>query len=202
MAVKVMNIGEASSATGVSAKMIRYYESVALIRPANRTAAGYRLYDKSDVQTLRFLKRARSLGFSVNQMRDLLALWRDEDRSKSEVQKLALSHAAALDAKAREIAEMSAALRHLARQCETTDRPGCPIIEDLADQSPARGRPRPAATKLRTCGARPPSCHSAARPCSPPRDRPPSAGRRRDCGSRRRCRQDWCGGSRRAAAPP
>jgi MerR family copper efflux transcriptional regulator len=88
------------------------------------------------VQTLRFLKRARNLGFSVGQMRDLLALWRDENRSKEEVQKLALSHAVALEAKARAIAEMSAALRHLARQCETSDRPGCPIIEDLAAPSP------------------------------------------------------------------
>ena len=128
-----MNIGEASSTSGVSAKMIRYYESVSLIRPARRSAAGYRRYDDSDVQTLHFLKRARGLGFSVNQMRDLLALWRDESRSKSEVVELALSHAAALDAKAREIAEMSSALRHLAVRCKTSDRPGCPIIEELAD---------------------------------------------------------------------
>lgn len=128
-----MNIGEASAASGVSAKMIRYYESVSLIRPAHRTSAGYRRYDEADVQTLRFLRRARNLGFSVNQMRDLLALWRDEDRSKEEVQALALSHAAALEAKAVEIAEMSSALRHLARQCETSDRPGCPIIDELAD---------------------------------------------------------------------
>ncbi|GAB0117693.1 Cu(I)-responsive transcriptional regulator [Acidisoma sp. 7E03] len=129
-----MNIGQAAAASGVSAKMIRYYESVSLIAPADRSAAGYRRYDESDVQTLRFLRRARNLGFSVSQMRDLLALWRDSDRSKVDVQKLALSHAAALDAKAKEIAEMSAALRHLARQCETSgDRPGCPIIDDLAE---------------------------------------------------------------------
>ncbi|HEX3983096.1 MAG TPA: MerR family transcriptional regulator [Acidisoma sp.] len=132
----MMNIGEASTATGVSAKMIRYYESVALIRPANRSAAGYRRYDDTDVQTLRFLKRARNLGFSVPQMRDLLALWRDDNRSKEEVQKLALAHASELDAKARAIVEMSAALRHLAHRCETSDRPGCPIIEDLAAPTP------------------------------------------------------------------
>jgi Cu(I)-responsive transcriptional regulator len=138
MTDRTMNIGEASAATGVSAKMIRYYESVSLIRPANRTSAGYRRYDDADVQTLRFLRRARNLGFSVNQMRDLLALWRDEDRSKEEVQTLALSHAAALEAKAVEIAEMSSALRHLARQCETSDRPGCPIIDDLADAGKTR----------------------------------------------------------------
>lgn len=133
-----MNIGQAAAASGVSAKMIRYYESVSLIAPANRSAAGYRRYDETDVQTLRFLRRARNLGFSVNQMRDLLALWRDADRSKAEVQKLALSHAAMLDTKAREIAEMSAALRHLAHQCETSgDLPGCPIIDELASSPPA-----------------------------------------------------------------
>jgi Cu(I)-responsive transcriptional regulator len=132
MAVGTMNIGEASAVSGVSAKMIRYYESVALIRPAGRTAAGYRRYDETDVRTLSFLKRARGLGFSVEQMRGLLALWRDESRSKDEVMELALSHADALEAKAREIVEISAALRDLARQCETSDRPGCPIIDELA----------------------------------------------------------------------
>lgn len=138
-----MNIGQAAAASGVSAKMIRYYESVSLIAAADRSAAGYRRYDETDVQTLRFLRRARNLGFSVNQMRDLLALWRDAGRSKTEVQKLALSHAAVLDAKAQEIAEMSAALRHLARQCETSgDRPGCPIIDELAEAS----APQPAAS--------------------------------------------------------
>lgn len=136
MAGKSMTIGEASAASGVSAKMIRYYETVSLLRPAGRSAAGYRQYDETEVQTLRFLKRARSLGFSVNQMRELLALWRDERRSKAEVQKLALSHAAELEAKARAIAEMSAALRHLAHQCATSDRPGCPIIEELAEAAP------------------------------------------------------------------
>lgn len=128
----MMNIGEAAAASGVSAKMIRYYESVALISAPGRTDAGYRRYGEAEVQTLRFLRRARNLGFSVTQMRNLLALWRDENRSKEEVQKLALAHAAELDAKARAIAEMSAALRHLAHQCESSNRPGCPIIEDLA----------------------------------------------------------------------
>jgi Cu(I)-responsive transcriptional regulator len=141
MAGKSMTIGEASAASGVSAKMIRYYETVSLLAPAGRTAAGYRQYDETEVQTLRFLKRARSLGFSVTQMRELLALWRDERRSKAEVQKLALSHAAELEAKARAIAEMSAALRHLAHQCATSDRPGCPIIEELAEAAPDAGQP-------------------------------------------------------------
>ena len=128
-----VNIGEAAEASGVSAKMIRYYESVSLIPAAGRTAAGYRRYDDGDVRTLRFLKRARGLGFSVEQMRDLLALWRDEGRSKSEVMELALSHAAALEAKAREIQEITTALRDLAKRCQTSDHPGCIIIDELAE---------------------------------------------------------------------
>lgn len=132
MTIVGMNIGEASAASGVSAKMIRYYESVALIRPAGRSAAGYRLYGETDVQTLRFLRRARNLGFSLDQMRELLALWRDNKRQSADVKCLALAHIAALDAKAREIAEMSRALRHLAEQCEGDHRPNCPIINDLS----------------------------------------------------------------------
>ena len=136
MASRGVNIGEASASCGVSAKMIRYYESVSLIRPAGRTAAGYRRYDDADIRTLRFLKRARGLGFSVEQMRDLLALWRDEGRSKSEVMKLALSHAEALEAKAREINEITSALRDLAYRCQSNNQDSCAIIEELAEDSP------------------------------------------------------------------
>ena len=127
-----MNIGEAAAASGVSAKMIRYYEGIGLIRPAERSSAGYRRYSPADVQTLRFLKRARCLGFSVDQMRELLALWRDERRASADVKRLALAHVAALEAKAREIAEMSGALRHLAERCDGDHRPDCPIIDELA----------------------------------------------------------------------
>lgn len=144
MATHVMNIGQASASSGVSAKMIRYYESVSLIRPAGRTAAGYRRYDESDIRTLRFLKRARGLGFSVEQMRDLLALWRDEGRSKAEVMELALSHAEALEAKAREINEITSALRDLARRCQVNDEPHCIIIDELAEAPhPVLGPLRP-----------------------------------------------------------
>jgi DNA-binding transcriptional MerR regulator len=123
--------------------MIRYYESVSLIRPAGRTAAGYRCYDDSDIKTLRFLKRARGLGFSVEQMRDLLALWRDEGRAKSEVRALALSHAEALDMKASEIREITAALRDLAKRCQSNDDDtSCVIIEELAAvQNPGAADP-------------------------------------------------------------
>ncbi|MGI4940426.1 MAG: Cu(I)-responsive transcriptional regulator [Janthinobacterium lividum] len=127
-----MNIGEAAAASGVSAKMIRYYEEVGLIAPAGRSAAGYRRYAGADVQTLQFLRRARSLGFSVAQMRELLALWRDENRASGDVKRLALAHAAQLEEKAQAIAEMSRALRHLAERCEGNHRPDCPIIDELA----------------------------------------------------------------------
>lgn len=132
-----MNIGEAAAASGVSAKMLRYYESIGLIAPAERSVAGYRRYAASDIQALRFLRRARSLGFSVAQMRELLALWRDEARASADVKRLALAHAAELEEKARAIAEMSSALRHLADQCEGDQRPHCPILEGLADTAPA-----------------------------------------------------------------
>ncbi len=127
-----MNIGEAAAASGVSAKMIRYYEGIGLIDPAQRTASGYRRYTAAGVQTLQFLRRARHLGFSVSQMRELLALWRDERRASADVKRLALAHAEALEAKAREIAEMSQALRHLAECCNGDERPDCPIIRELA----------------------------------------------------------------------
>jgi len=128
-----VNIGEASAASGVSATMIRYYESVGLIRPAGRSDAGYRRYGEAAVQTFRFLRRARNLGFSVDQMRELLALWRDDKWESADVKRLALAYVAALDAKAREVAEMSSALRRLAEHCEGNHRPDCPIIDDLAD---------------------------------------------------------------------
>jgi Cu(I)-responsive transcriptional regulator len=127
-----MNIGQAAAASGVSAKMIRYYERIGLTPAPPRTQAGYRRYDAAEVQTLRFLHRARSLGFSVAQMRELLALWRDRGRSSADVKQLALAHVAALEAKARELAEVSRALRHLAERCGGDHRPDCPIIDELA----------------------------------------------------------------------
>lgn len=126
-----MNIGKAAAASGVSAKMIRYYESNGLIPPASRTEAGYRSYSENDVKTLCFIKRARDLGFSVAQMSELVALWRDESRASADVKRLALEHVEALEHKAQEIQEMSRALRHLAENCHGDARPDCPIIDGL-----------------------------------------------------------------------
>lgn len=127
-----MNIGEASKASGVSAKMIRYYEQIGLISPAHRTESSYRIYTDNDVHTLKFIRRARDLGFSVEQMKVLLALWRDRSRASADVKTLALQHIAELERKAAAIAAMTSTLRHLANNCHGDERPDCPIIEGFA----------------------------------------------------------------------
>jgi MerR family transcriptional regulator, copper efflux regulator len=126
------NIGEASALTGVSAKMIRHYESIGLIPPARRTFANYRLYNDADVHHLRFIKRARSLGFSIKQIGQLLGLWSDPSRSSAEVKRLAQLHADDLAARIREMQAMQRTLRDLARHCHGDQRPECPILDDLA----------------------------------------------------------------------
>lgn len=126
-----MNIGQAAQVTGVSAKMIRYYESIGLIIPAGRTAAGYRTYTEQDLHTLRFVRRARGLGFSVEQMHELLALWHDRKRASAEVKRVALRHVEELERKAAELQQMADTLKHLARHCHGNDRPECPIIDEL-----------------------------------------------------------------------
>src|SRR4249919_3445561 len=126
------NIGEAATATGVSAKMIRHYESVGLIPPASRTFAGYRLYADADLHRLRFIKRARTLGFSMKQIEVLLALWNDKHRASSEVKKMAQAHAAGLEAKILEMQAMQRTLMNLAKHCQGNHRPDCPILDDLA----------------------------------------------------------------------
>lgn len=126
-----MNIGEAASATGISAKMIRYYESIGLIGPATRTDAGYRVYNDADLHMLRFVRRARDLGFSVEQMHELLALWRDRSRASADVKRLALDHVAELERKAAALHDMADTLKHLAQHCHGDERPDCPILNDL-----------------------------------------------------------------------
>jgi Cu(I)-responsive transcriptional regulator len=127
-----MNIGQAAAASGVSAKMIRHYESIGLIGEATRTASGYRVYTDHDVHTLSFIRRARDLGFSVPRIRDLLALWRDQHRASADVKRIALGHVEELRAKMREIEAITDTLLHLAEHCHGDDRPDCPIIHGLA----------------------------------------------------------------------
>lgn len=127
-----MNIGQASDATGVSAKMIRYYEEIGLIRPPTRTQAGYRIYGENDLHMLRFVRRARDLGFAVAEIADLVALWQDRSRASGEVKRIAMDHIAALEAKAAALRAMSATLRDLAERCHGDTRPDCPILADLS----------------------------------------------------------------------
>lgn len=126
------NIGEAAKATGVSAKMIRDYEKLGLIPPADRSFAGYRLYADADLHRLRFIRRARTLGFSMKQIAELMALWNDRQRPSAKVKQLALAHAGELDAKIAELQAMQRTLRALAGNCHGDARPECPILDDLA----------------------------------------------------------------------
>jgi Cu(I)-responsive transcriptional regulator len=134
-----MNIGQAARASGVSAKMIRYYESIGLLPAAIRSNAGYRVYGEGDLHALRFVRRARNIGFSLEETEELLKLWRDRTRASSEVKELALRHLQDLEAKIAELQGMAGSLRHLARSCHGDDRPDCPILEDLAGQGESAG---------------------------------------------------------------
>ena len=128
-----MNIGQAASATGVSAKMIRYYESIALIPPGKRTDAGYRIFSENDLHTLRFVKRARLLGFSLDQIRELLSLWQNKERASADVKTIAMGHVAQLNQRIAELTEMRDTLQTLASCCHGDHRPDCPILQSLAD---------------------------------------------------------------------
>lgn len=136
-----MNIGQAAKASGVSAKMIRHYESVALLPAAARTEAGYRQYDDKDVHSLRFIRRSRDLGFSIDEIRDLLSLWHDKRRSSRQVKALAQVHIEDLDAKVRELMAMKATLETLVHCCHGDERPDCPILEELARTSAPAAAP-------------------------------------------------------------
>lgn len=128
-----MNIGQAAVSSGVSAKMIRYYESTSLIAPAGRTASGYRVYTTSDVHTLKFIRRARDLGFSVEQIQSLLGLWRDRSRASADVKAVAQEHVERLCQKVAELQAMIATLQDLAAKCSDDGRPDCPILRDLEE---------------------------------------------------------------------
>ena len=126
------NIGEAAAESGVSTKMIRYYESIGLVPPAVRTAANYRCYDGNAISALRFVASGRHLGFSLDEIGKLLSLWRDRHRASAEVKRIALDHIAELDQRIRGLAEMKQALEELADACHGDDRPDCPIMDRLA----------------------------------------------------------------------
>jgi Cu(I)-responsive transcriptional regulator len=127
-----LNIGEAAAASGVSAKMIRHYESIGLIANPPRTEAGYRLYGDREVHVLRFIRHARNLGFSVKQLAELLGLWMDEHRPSSKVKALAEQHIDELQQKIQELQAMKAELERLVHCCHGDHRPDCPILEQLA----------------------------------------------------------------------
>ena len=127
-----VNIGEAAGGSGVSAKMIRHYEEIGVIPKASRTASGYRIYRDADVHILRFVKRARDLGFSMREIQRLLALWNDRRRASSDVKRLAMKHVAELERKISELHAMRKSLVDLVHHCHGDHRPECPILDDLA----------------------------------------------------------------------
>lgn len=138
----MMNIGEAARLSGVTAKMIRHYEGIGLVASGARTDAGYRLYSEKDLHELRFIKRARTMGFSLEQIQDLLSLWRDRSRASKDVKQMASAHVESLNERIRELTEMRDTLLTLAEACRGDHRPDCPILEGLEAASgttPANG---------------------------------------------------------------
>ena len=136
----MVNIGEAAAASGVSAKMIRHYEELGLLPEARRTESGYRQYEPADVNTLRFIRHSRDLGFSLSEIAELVSLWHDSKRPSRQVKALAEAHIKELEQKAHDLLAMKVALERLVRRCHGDDRPECAILETLADESgiPAR----------------------------------------------------------------
>jgi len=130
--MEFLNIGQAASASGVSAKMIRHYEEVGLLPRARRTYAGYRQYSQSDLHTLRFIRHARDLGFSIKQIGELVGLWQNRRRPSSKVKALAQAHIEELERKAAETLAMKRTLEHLVHCCHGDDRPDCPILDTLS----------------------------------------------------------------------
>ena len=132
-----MNIGQAAEASGISAKMIRYYEDIGLIPKAERTQSNYRTYGMDAVHSLRFIHRARELGFSLDETATLLKLWGDKSRTSAAVKQIAGEHAEGLRARIAGLQDMLATLTHLMDCCEGDGRPDCPILNDLAGKGPA-----------------------------------------------------------------
>ncbi|MEO8124758.1 MAG: Cu(I)-responsive transcriptional regulator [Burkholderiales bacterium] len=133
-----MNIGEASRASGISAKMIRHYESLGLLPRVARSASGYRQYDPATVHTLRFVRRARDLGFGLQEIETLLQLWADGSRASGDVKSIALAHVADLEQRIARMQAMQRTLKQLAHACHGDARPNCPILDDLAGEHGAK----------------------------------------------------------------
>ena len=129
------NIGEVAAQSRVSARMIRHYEELHLLKAARRTSAGYRLYDDNDVHTLQFIRRARDLGFSIEEIRQLVGLWHNRRRASGDVLRIAQKHVASLDEKIRELQAMRRTLEKLMGACHGNQLPDCPILDDLAGGS-------------------------------------------------------------------
>lgn len=127
-----MNIGAVAKETGIAAKTIRYYESVGLLESPPRSGGNYRVYGERDIATLRFVQRARHLGFAIKEIEGLVALWRDRHRASADVRKLASAHLDEIERKLRELQEMRRTLHHLIERCHGDSRPDCPIIDELA----------------------------------------------------------------------
>lgn len=130
--MNALNIGQAAQRSGVSAKMIRHYEDLGLLRKIARTASGYRQYSDADVHTLRFIRRARDLGFGMKEIESLLRLWQDRKRASKDVKRIALARIEDLQRRIDEMQTMKRALEHLAHCCRGDARPDCPILDDLA----------------------------------------------------------------------
>ncbi len=132
-----MRIGEAAKRSGMAAKTIRFYEEAGLIEPAPRTGSGYREFSDDDVRRLRFIHRARNLGFNLDEVGRLLSLWSDRERASADVKRLALEHVGRVEAKMAELRSMRDAILHLAERCHGDDRPECPILDELAGETRA-----------------------------------------------------------------
>ena len=159
-----MNIGQASAASGVSAKMLRYYEEIGLLPKAARTDAGYRVYSARDVNTLRFVRRARDLGLSIERIKLLVGLWQDRERSSADVKRVAQEHVAELDTKIFELTAMRDTLQELADACHGDHRPDCPILHDLEGGGRSPANPGTVTKDVRrgkgTAAGLPAHCHA------------------------------------------